>query len=165
MPLSPAAIGIVLNEDKTQVLLVQRKDIPIWVLPGGGLENQETAESAVMREIREETGLSIEIERQSAEYTPINRLSALTFVFVCQIKEGIPTLSSETRAIRFFQLNQLPSLFFDIHREWLTDALSHSSIVVRKPLSQITYKAFARYLFFHPTLTLRYLWTRIRNKG
>jgi 8-oxo-dGTP diphosphatase len=46
------------------VLLVQRAGGPwrgLWSLPGGHIEPGETARAAAVREIREETGLSVEI--------------------------------------------------------------------------------------------------------
>jgi putative (di)nucleoside polyphosphate hydrolase len=53
-----AGVGaIILNEDG-KVLGLERKDIPnAWQMPQGGLEENETPEQAVKREIREETGI------------------------------------------------------------------------------------------------------------
>ncbi|HKT80451.1 MAG TPA: NUDIX hydrolase [Vicinamibacterales bacterium] len=50
--------------DATRVLLVKRKQPPLqgeWTLPGGAVELGETLEEAVVREIREETGLDVEV--------------------------------------------------------------------------------------------------------
>lgn len=163
MPILPAAIAIIFNEDKTKVLLVKRKDIPVWVLPGGGIEPSESPEEAVKREVKEETGLDVEIDRKSAEYTPLNKLGALTFVFVCHIKTGIPALSSETSDIAFYKFDEFPDLFFRVHRNWLDDALKNTS-VIRKPLTGISYKDFLRCLLRHPLCTLGYLWTRFTKK-
>ena len=47
-----------------QVLIVKRKYDPLagqWSLPGGGVELGETLEDSVVREMREETGLDIEV--------------------------------------------------------------------------------------------------------
>ncbi len=160
MSLSPAAIGIIFNEDDTKILLVKRKDIPLWVLPGGGVEQEETAEEAIIREVKEETGFTIQIERKCAEYTPLNKLAALTSVFICRIKEGEALLSPETSAIHFYFLTQLPSSFFHIHLDWLQDALNHSTLV-QKPLANITYWNVFKYLLRHPFHVIRYAWTRL----
>lgn len=164
MPISPAAIGIIFNSDKTHVLLIKRKDVPIWVLPGGGIDPEETAEAAIIREIQEETGFLVQIERKCAEYTPINRLAAFTSVFICHIQEGQASLSSETADIQFHSLSALPSTFFDIHYDWLKEAL-HSSILIQKPLTTLTYFKALKYLLRHPLHVIRYTLTRLKNRS
>lgn len=55
--------GIVFN-DAGDVLLVKRKHEPLaqqWSLPGGGLDVGETLEAGTAREIKEETGLEVEV--------------------------------------------------------------------------------------------------------
>lgn len=163
MPLLPAAIGIVLNASRTHVLLIKRKDIPIWTLPGGGIEEGEIAEEAVKREVWEETGFEIAIERQCAEYTPVNRWSALTSVFLCQIVQGQATLSDETLDVQFHSLQQLPSSFFSIHQEWLQEALTHTGLV-QKPLSNTSYQFILKYALRHPKQVLLYLCSRLKAK-
>jgi ADP-ribose pyrophosphatase YjhB (NUDIX family) len=60
---SLGAGGIVMHSDaagKRAILLIQRNQEPnrgYWTLPGGFVESQETVEAAVVREVREETGL------------------------------------------------------------------------------------------------------------
>ena len=64
-------LGVVLRGDK--VLLVQRIEgvlqKPQWLLPGGGVEGEEADESAVVREVLEETGVAC---------TPIEKLGERT---------------------------------------------------------------------------------------
>jgi ADP-ribose pyrophosphatase YjhB (NUDIX family) len=57
---SLGAGGIVLHSDAAAVLLIQRNQEPnrgYWTLPGGFVENNETADVAVVREVNEESGL------------------------------------------------------------------------------------------------------------
>ncbi len=54
--------GVVIRDG--QVLLVQRAQEPLsgkWTLPGGAVELGETLEEAVVRELREETGLEVRV--------------------------------------------------------------------------------------------------------
>jgi 8-oxo-dGTP diphosphatase len=163
MSLAPAVLAIILNDDSTQVLLVQRRDIPMWVLPGGGIEPEETPEEAIIREVKEETGYLIRIIRKSAEYSPINSLSALTYTFIGKISSGIFSLSDETQAVRFFSLSLLPQGFFHIHLHWLREALQHSDCIHRK-LTEISYAACMFYSIQHPWKFIRYAWIRFIKK-
>jgi len=52
--------GIVMKSDAAAILLIQRNQEPnrgYWTLPGGFVESNEPAEAAVVREVKEETGL------------------------------------------------------------------------------------------------------------
>ena len=54
--------AVVLDGDR--VLLIKRGHEPLkgqWSLPGGGVELGETLEAAIVREVKEETGLAIEV--------------------------------------------------------------------------------------------------------
>ena len=56
-------VGAIIFKDDT-VLLVERAGEPLkgwWSIPGGLLETGETLEAAVRREVREETGLIVEV--------------------------------------------------------------------------------------------------------
>ena len=159
-PPAPAALGIILTKDQTAILLVKRHDVPVWVLPGGGIDPPESPEEAVIREIEEETGFQVTILRKSAEYSPINRLSAFTSVFICNIQSGSVQLSAETQAIEFFPLNKLPKTFFFLHALWL-DEILHSPGLISRPLKEISYSALFLYLVQHPWTVLRFAWTRL----
>ncbi|NBO24836.1 MAG: NUDIX hydrolase, partial [Chlamydiae bacterium] len=54
----PQAVAIfLLSPCKEKVLLIKRRDVPVFALPGGGVESNESAEEAAIREMGEETGL------------------------------------------------------------------------------------------------------------
>ena len=55
--------GAVIRDDKGRLLLVKRGHEPgagLWSLPGGRIEPGETDAEALVREMREETGLEVE---------------------------------------------------------------------------------------------------------
>jgi len=156
-----AVIGIVFNPDQSQVLILKRRDVDVWVLPGGGVDENERLEAAVIREIQEETGLSTKIKRKVAEYTPCNRLAELTDAFECEVIEGALKKGEETRDIYFCPLTQLPKSFFFIHDDWLQDALKNSPEVIRKPIVQVTYLKLLQYFCRHPIQVIRFALTRL----
>lgn len=155
------AIAIIFNVDKTEVILVKRRDVPVWVLPGGGIDEGETASEAAIREAFEETGLSIKVERAVANYFPINRLASETFTFEGSVVNGELETGAETRDCRYFPINNLPENFFHIHKEWLEDALKFQDDVICKKLDQITYSGLFLYFIKHPILVLYTLFARI----
>ncbi|UQZ32778.1 DNA mismatch repair protein MutT [Paenibacillus sp. PK3_47] len=54
------AYALIYNEDREEILMVNNKGSS-WSLPGGAVEKGETLEQAVIRETKEETGLTIEV--------------------------------------------------------------------------------------------------------
>lgn len=156
-----AAIGIIFSEDKKQVLLTKRCDVPVWVLPGGGIEESETPEKAVCREVWEETGLRVEVSRKVAEYTPLNKLSKPTFLFECRKIDGMIRTGCETKEIAYFDVDKLPRDFFIVHHDWLKDALIGSPDVIKKPIWRVTYKELLKYFCLHPLQVLRFFLTKI----
>src|SRR6188768_1898401 len=58
------AVGAFVFDHDGRVLLVRRAKEPgkdLWTVPGGRLERNETLAQAVAREVREETGLIVEV--------------------------------------------------------------------------------------------------------
>ncbi len=152
--------GTIFSTDRTQVLLVERRDVPVWVLPGGGIDANESSEDAIIREILEETGFTVKVERLVGLYIPINRLSKPTHLYECTIVKGSPTPSSETKRVQFFHLLNLPKRIPPPFREWIEDA-HHIQPFVHKKLHSVNYRTFFLYLFCHPILVIRFLLARL----
>jgi len=47
--------------DNNKVLLVYHKKLDVWLYPGGHIEQDENPDEALLREVKEETGLDVEI--------------------------------------------------------------------------------------------------------
>ena len=156
--------GVIFSEDKQAVLLVKRKDVPVWVLPGGGIERGETAQQAMEREVEEETGYRVATLRKIAEYTPISRLATYTHVYECAIESGVPTLSDETAAIEFFPLTALPQLIPPPYPDWIADATLFLPAVLQKKMKGVTYISLLKHALVHPYLVARFLFIRARRK-
>lgn len=150
-----AVIGIVFNANKDQVLILKRRDVAVWVFPGGGIDPGETPEAAVQREVLEETGFHVSVVKKVGEYSPLNRLSRYTYVFECHLISGQAMIGAETREIRFHPLNSLPKTFFFIHYDWLQDALKNQPLLILKPIHQVTYLNLFKYFLLHPIQVVR----------
>jgi ADP-ribose pyrophosphatase YjhB (NUDIX family) len=152
--------AIVFKNDKREVLLIKRRDVPVWALPGGGIDPGESPEEAAIREVQEETGMQVCIERHVAIYTPVSHLAKITYVFECSPLTGSLQVSSETKDVAFFPLDALPKSFFFVHNDWLEDALKNTSLI-QKPLVQVTYLNLFLHFLRHPILVTRAILARL----
>ncbi|MGD1936888.1 MAG: NUDIX hydrolase [Cyanophyceae cyanobacterium] len=60
--------------DDNSIILVRRKDDGLWSIPGGLVDWGETVESAVVREVQEETGLTVtSVDRLVGVYSSVGR--------------------------------------------------------------------------------------------
>jgi 8-oxo-dGTP diphosphatase len=155
-----AVCGIIFN-GRGEVLLTQRRDVPVWVLPGGGIEPGESPEAAVCREILEETGYRAEIVRKVAEYLPVNRMTRVTHFFECRIVGGHEMLTSETRGIGFYPLTALPQPLAPPYLGWIQDASLKQPTVIHKKIEGVSYFVLMKLLITHPLLTFRFLLTKL----
>jgi len=151
--------GLIFKDNYASILLVKRRDIPIWVLPGGGLEKEETPEQAVIREVFEETGFHVEIARKVGEYT-YPKTNEVNHTYECVIQDGKKTLSNESKAIEYYQVGDLPEIVSPIMPVVLGDALKKDEEVVRKKLDKVP-KYFWIKGLLHPWVLFKYLLTRI----
>lgn len=159
--LQESVITAIFSEDRKKILLIKRRDVPVWVLPGGGVECKEFPEVAALREAKEETGYSFKLVKKIGEYTPVNKLTKLTHFYELEIVEGRATTGSETKAVEFFDLKNLPKLIPPPHDEWIQEAIENPSNIIQRPLSSITYSRLIKNFFFHPILVIRFVLTKI----
>ncbi len=104
-----------------EILLIQRKNEPYqgrWALPGGFIEMDETLYEAAVRELREETGLSIPSLEQFHTFDAVGRdprHRTISTVFIGKPDNDSGTLkaSSDASEVKWFSLKNLPDLAFD----------------------------------------------------
>lgn len=116
--------GAIIKDGK--ILLIRRKNEPFkgkWALPGGFVEYGEKVEDAVIREVKEETGLITKIKEIFGIYSDPNRDPrghTVTIVFLLNIITGKLNAEDDADSVKFFNLNKLPDLSFD-HRIIIED--------------------------------------------
>ena len=112
-----------------EILLALRRDIEWWNLPGGGLEIGETVEEGVCREVREETGLEVEVDHLVGVYSKPQK-QEVVLTFRCRVIGGTLTSTEESRECRYFALDAMPVNVLPKHRERIMDALLHQQHAV-----------------------------------
>jgi 8-oxo-dGTP pyrophosphatase MutT (NUDIX family) len=111
-------------EREGHYLLAHRSDIDWWNLPGGGLEYDETLEEGLAREVREEVGCTIEIERLVGVYSkPRKREVVMTFLCHLTHESAEPGTSDEVSKVAWFLPSEFPANLLPKHRQRIDDAL------------------------------------------
>jgi 8-oxo-dGTP pyrophosphatase MutT (NUDIX family) len=107
-------IGVraVVRSDDGKFLLVRHSYAPGWHFPGGGVEKGETTESALVNELRQETGLRIS-GRPRLHGIFFNRAISKrdhVLVYLCEAEGQVPVKSPslEIAEAGFFGLDDLP---------------------------------------------------------
>lgn len=126
MKYSHGAFNVVICNQK--VLLVKRRDFPLWDLPGGVVESDELPSEAAIREMYEETGYEVQIDYEFARYVDKTR-NDCQHLFKSHIINGeLKRTTLETRDLRWFSLNRLPLLIIPNRKRQIRDALTITGI-------------------------------------
>lgn len=146
--------------DNSNILLTKRRDIPVWVFPGGKIEEGETPEEAALREGEEETGYKLKIKRKIGTYTPRNRLSHYTHFFEAEITGGFPTTGNETQSLDFFAMNKLPYPLPPPY-EIMMEHVRTIGPTIHMPVPNSSYRVLLKSALKRPDLILRFLLMKI----
>ena len=120
--------GCIFNE-LGEVLLQRRADCNKWGFPGGGIELGETPQMAAIREIKEETGLDVEIIKLIGVYTDFDvqypngdKAQSICIAYELKVTGGeLLGDENETLELKYFALDNLPPLFCTQHEELAKD--------------------------------------------
>ncbi|TRO53854.1 NUDIX hydrolase [Candidatus Bathyarchaeota archaeon] len=113
-----------------KVLLVKRHTLPFkgfWALPGGRVCPGETVEETIVREVKEETGIDIEIVRKIGEYHEQGVQDGLEYdyhpaCFLAKMLSGeIRKQKSEIEEIKLFSLDEVPASLAFEHAQMIED--------------------------------------------
>ena len=118
---SVSVAGVVIREDG-RVLAIQRADNGTWEPPGGVLELTETVEDGVRREVYEETGIKVAVDRLTGVYKNMNR-GVVALVFRCHPEAGHETLSDESMAVDWLTPEEAAARMAEVYAVRVADAL------------------------------------------
>jgi len=146
-PEAPSANSLVVGSSaavvnsENRILLQRRSDSGNWALPGGAMDIGETFAQSAIREVKEETGFVVRIERIVGIYSDPGHVFAyadgevrqeFSICLACTITGGELRVSSESTDVRFFALDEVPGLtMHESIRKRIEDYLSGGPPVLR----------------------------------
>jgi 8-oxo-dGTP pyrophosphatase MutT (NUDIX family) len=114
----PAVTAIVRNE-AGELLMIERTDNDLWALPGGAQDAGESITETVIREVREETGLTVKVTGLSGIYTDPKHIIAyddgevrqeFSLCFRARPVGGSIQTSSESRRVHWVSPDKVDKL-------------------------------------------------------
>jgi ADP-ribose pyrophosphatase YjhB (NUDIX family) len=114
------SVVVVVRDDQGRVLLIHKVDNDLWALPGGGHDIGESITDTAVREVREETGLDVEVVRLTGTYTNPNHVMAyddgevrqqFSLCFVANLVGGTPREDGvETKQVKWVEPEEIERL-------------------------------------------------------
>lgn len=123
-----AAAAIV--DENGRVLAIRRRDNHRWEPPGGVLELEETIHAGLVREVREETGLTVEPGPLTGVYKNLER-GVVALVFRCAAPYGTAVPTAEASDVRWLDREEIPEHLDETYAVRLLDALDGGEPAVR----------------------------------
>ncbi|WUS97917.1 NUDIX domain-containing protein [Streptomyces sp. NBC_00708] len=114
------AASAVVTDAGGRILLQRRSDNGLWALPGGGMDRGDSLPGTAVREVKEETGLDVEITGLVGTYTDPRHVIAYSdgevrrqfnVCFTARVTGGRLALSDESTELRFVppeEIGELP---------------------------------------------------------
>lgn len=127
---SVSVAGVILDADGSHVLLIKRRDNGRWEPPGGVLEIEESIEAGLRREVREETGVEIEVEGLSGVYKNMTH-GIVALVYRCRAHGQPLPGSDEASEISWHRLDTVEGLMTPAYAVRIIDAVESGPAVTR----------------------------------
>ena len=110
-------VQAIVHSERGEILLAVRSDLQGWELPGGTPKGGEPLEDALRREVEEESGLQVIVERVVGDYVRTGFRPHTARVYQCRVSGGRLRSSHETLALRWFDPSALPDTLFPWYRD------------------------------------------------
>ena len=121
------AFAVILDAE-AKLLLCHRRDRDEWNLPGGRVEKGESPWEAVVREVLEEVGLEVRVERLLGVYSVSTR-DDIVFNVLCTPVGGTLGTTSEADRVEWFNRSAIPANTSRRHVERIEEAYARPNSV------------------------------------
>lgn len=137
--------AIVINE-RGEVLLQRRSDLDIWTILGGYLDPGEDVADGIIREVREEAGITILPESIIAvlsgsdhfhTYNNGDQVAIINICFRCRPTDDKTPRPNDDESVevRYFPPDELPETTFPIHKSLIAKAFEYGPSAYFRPPS------------------------------
>lgn len=131
------ALGTIFDEQGRVLLVHQTYKGSKWAWPGGVVELNESPWDAVVREVREETGLHVKVVKLVSIYS-IKDNGGLAFQFLCRVVGGeLDVDGGEISEAKFFDPKHLPVPMTKPGRQRVWDVLANSSEIILREFDTV----------------------------
>jgi ADP-ribose pyrophosphatase YjhB (NUDIX family) len=133
--ITPGTAAVIWDTKRNSVLLHLRNDKPMWSLPGGPPDFGESFADCIIREVKEETGLDVEIVRLIGVYSEPkywifsypdgNKAHAFAAAFECRVVSGelVPNMI-DSLEVKWFPVDDLPNNLMPMHPKVISDCIT-----------------------------------------
>lgn len=113
------AVSAFIQDDRGRILMIRRTDNDLYSIPGGQVEPGETISAAAVREVKEETGVDIEVTSLIGIYSNPGHVIAyddgevrqeFSICFRARVTGGDLRTSGESSEVHWVGTDYLPSL-------------------------------------------------------
>ena len=125
-PRHSVSVAAAIVREDGRILAIQRRDNAKWEPPGGVLELEEAIEDGLRREVLEETGLAVEVDRLTGVYKNLER-GIVALVFRCTPGAGEPSTTLEAAAVKWLEAAEIRNLMDPAYAVRMLDALQASA--------------------------------------
>ena len=130
--------AIIVTPDLSKFLLTRRKSGPYqgkWCLPGGHIHRDETMRQAVIREVKEETGLDFDPQLFSCfdEIIPGHDIHSIAIVFDGSADGTITPQPDEVAEIGWYSWGEIEGMSFAFRHKEIIESYAQQCGIQQQP--------------------------------
>ncbi|GAA2474045.1 NUDIX hydrolase [Terrabacter carboxydivorans] len=127
---SVSVAAAIFDDSGENVLLIKRRDNGEWEPPGGVLELDETIEEGLRREVREESGVEVEVGPLTGVYKNMKR-GIVALVFRCDAMSPPVLATDESLAVQWKPVQDVDNLLSQSFAQRVRDAHHNAQVAIR----------------------------------